>query len=680
MARKDDSRNPQAQRARLRREGILLGEKTLPLLMGSVHYFRMDPAEWEPALRALLELGLPFVDTYIPWAVHELAPGQFDFGERDPRLDVVAFLKLAAELGLYACVRPGPHINAELTYFGIPERIIWDAECQARSAGGKPVVLPVPPLAFPVPSYASRKFLKESSVWLRAIGERLAELVYPRGPIALCQVDNEGAMYFRDGVYDQDYHPDAIRNYHKFLKQKYGSVSELSLALGYEALSFELEPPRALDAVTSRELGRHLDWAEAQEELLAWSFDKMGDTLLEVGMNVPFSHNFPIGEALTPLDPSRVERAVDLIGLDYYHPANAEQRAEIARRTSELAVRSLLHETPAFACELGVGFPPFFPPLTEKDNTFTALTALAYGLTGYNLYMAVERDRWIGSPYDQQGQRRSSAEAWTRISSAFQRLKLNELSRQTAVHLVVPRSLRRLHRVLHAFGPLSAVVFQIMGHGAAEAELEDELDLGAPFALDAERFWRAFEAELERRRVPFAVVGGDLTEFSIEHASWTVIACAGGLERRIVKAAAAGIKAGRAVSIGPHLPQRDETLVPREPPSALRHAFGGPIPRFLEGDAASIAEAVALAVTSLALPTLSVMPAELTATVHHDRHGVPRALFLINPTECDVAGRVSACGASEAEDALDGSTFRASLEHFELNVPARTVRLLELKR
>ena len=22
--------------------------------------------------------------------------------------------------------RPGPHITAELTYFGIPERIIWD--------------------------------------------------------------------------------------------------------------------------------------------------------------------------------------------------------------------------------------------------------------------------------------------------------------------------------------------------------------------------------------------------------------------------------------------------------------------------------------------------------------------------------------------------------------------------
>ena len=46
-----------------------------------------------------------------------------------------------------------------------------------------------------------------------------------------------------------------------------------------------------------------------------------------------------------------------------------------------------------FACELGAGFPPFFPPITEADSAFTALSALAYGLRGFNVYMAVERIR-----------------------------------------------------------------------------------------------------------------------------------------------------------------------------------------------------------------------------------------------------------------------------------------------
>lgn len=679
MARKSEAYEPRAERARLCRSGLVLAEGTVPLLAGSVHYFRLDPSAWRPALAALLELGLNVVDTYIPWGVHERAPGEFDFGEGEARLDLVRFLQLAKELGLYASVRPGPHINAELTFFGIPERVIWDPECQARSAGGKPVVLPVPPLAFPVPSYASRAFLREASTWLARVGRLLAPLCYPLGPIVLCQVDNEGAMYFRDGVYDQDYHPDAIRGYHKFLKRKYGSTEELSRALGYDALSFELDPPRHLDASTSRELTRHLDWAEAQEELLAQSFAKLKAPLVEAGIQVPFSHNFPIGEALTPLDPGRVQRVVDLVGLDYYHVATADQRAEIARRTSELSVRSEAENVPAFACELGAGFPPFFPPLTEQDNAFTALTALAYGLRGYNLYMAVERDRWIGAPFDRKGQRRSSADSWAALARALRAVAFHELTRHTPVHLVVPRSLRRLHRVLHAFGPLSAVMFQIVGRGAADAQLEDELDLGAPFALDAENFWRWLEQELDRRRVPFAVVGGDLIESSIEQARWTIIACAGGLEREIAVAASTGLKLGRAVTIGPHFPQRDEALVPREPPSALRHAFGHALPTFLDFDEVRMSAAIDRAVELLALPVLDASPADLAVTVHHDREGKPRVLFAINPTGCELQATIGALGASEAEDALDGAIFRAKFDSFELPVPARTVRLLALR-
>ena len=66
------------------------------------------------------------------------------------------------------------------------------------------------PFAFPVPSYASEAFLDEATRYFHALGPTLAPLVYPDGPIVMLQVDNEGALYFRDGAYDQDYHPDAI--------------------------------------------------------------------------------------------------------------------------------------------------------------------------------------------------------------------------------------------------------------------------------------------------------------------------------------------------------------------------------------------------------------------------------------------------------------------------------------
>jgi beta-galactosidase len=665
-------------RVRLTRGAIVVDERVVPLLAGSVHYWRLDPGDWPAALEALRELGLGLVDTYVPWGVHERLPGEYDFGERDPRLDFVRFFELAHELGLYAILRPGPHINAELTHFGLPERIIWDADCQARSARGRPVVLPVPPLAFPVPSYASRTFLSEARRWLVAVGTRAARLVYPDGPIVLCQVDNEGAMYFRDGVYDQDYHPDAILRYQRFLEQKYENLKDLGRALGRSVESFAIDPPRGLEVQKSRELTRHLDWAEAQEVLLSDAMETLRDTLVETGISVPMSHNLPIGEALTPLDPARLERAVDWIGLDYYHVASPEQRTEIARRTTELSVRSEARNTPAFACELGAGFPPFFPPLTEEDNLFTALAALAYGLRGFNLYMAVERDRWIGAPYDRRGRKRPFAERWTRISAALERVHFHELRRETPVHLVVPRSLRRLQRVLHAFGPLSAVIFQIAGRGAADGGLEDPLDLGTPFAIDAELFLRRFEEELERRRIPFAVVGGDLVEHSLAHARWTVIACSGGLEWRIVRAASRALRDGRAVALGPHFPQRDEALVPREPPSELRHAFPGELPTFVDLEPSRVAEAIDRARAVLGLEEISAEPRELAVTLHRDAGGRPRVLFAINAHSHPLEARVESFGTNQAEDLLDGSLVRAVFSLFSFVVPERSVRAFVL--
>lgn len=669
---------PSSQRATLTRQGLLLGSQVVPLLAGSVHYWRLPRESWRLSLTRVKELGLRLVDTYAPWAVHELGPGEFDFGTRDPQLDLEAFLRLAQELELFFIVRPGPHINAELTYFGIPERIVWDRDCQARSAGGSPVVLPVPPLAFPVPSYASRRFQEQASIWLEAVGQRIAQFSFPKGNLVLCQVDNEGAMYFRDGVYDQDYHPDAIRSYHRFLKRKYGSVEELSRALKQSTERFEIDPPRKFDAERSRELSLHLDWAEAQEELLAKSFLRLKKVLIGAGVDVPFSHNFPVGEALTPLDPGRVAEVVELVGLDYYHVATPTGCAEIARRTTDLAVRGEAGKVPAFACELSAGFPPFFPPLTERDNLFTAMAALAYGLRGFNLYMAVERDRWIGAPYDRHGRPRPSSETWKKLTHALDRVRFHELERRTPVHLLVPRGLRRLHRVQHAFGPLSAVAFQILGRGATEAGLEDEFDLGAPFALDTEAFLRFLEEELERRRIPFAVVGGDLVDFSLEHASWTIVACAGGLEASIVRSVSRALEKGRAVSIGPHFPQRDETLIPREPPSALRHAYKGSLPSLVELDPARLSQLLDRAAEVLQLPRLEASPDALRVTVHQDSSGSPRVLFAINPTEHSIDARIGSFGATQLEDLLDRACFSASFGAFELPVPAKSVRMLVL--
>lgn len=662
--------------------GIRVGDETVPLLAGTAHYWRLEPEAWRPALDGIKSLGLTLVDTYVPWSVHERGTGDFDFGNADPRLDVARFVRLAGELGLYVIARPGPHINAELTCFGIPERVIWTKECQAVSAGGKPVALPVPPLAFPVPSYASEAFHAEARVWFDAVGKELAPLVWPNGPIVLLQVDNEGAMYFRDGVYDQDYHADAIALYRAFLKDKYDRVEVLRDVLNEPgATFFNVEPPRRFDASAPADLARHLDWAEFQEELLAGAFTRYRVAMENAGLGgVPTSHNLPLSESATPLDPARVGRAVELLGLDYYHGASPPQRAEIARRTSELAVRCAAREQPPFACELGAGYPPFFAPLSENDNLFTALTALAYGLRGYNLYMAVERDRWVNAPIDPKGRIRPSAEAWQKLTRALVRLRFAELERFAPVHVLVPRSLRRLARVTHAFGPLSAALFQVLGASAEDACFEDEIGLGAPPAIRTDRFVQMLEQALDAAGIPYALSSDDVARYSFKHARWTIVACPGALEPDLVARIVRARERGRAVTVGPQAPLLDASFRPLAEPPVLAADPGDAVPALLPFDEAAIVRAVVEARQRLDLPSLRIEPEDVRVTVHADARGVPRVMFVINATEHEIRATVTAAGAREGHDVLDGALFRVTVGVFELTLLPRSVRMLELRQ
>jgi beta-galactosidase len=658
--------------------GLRVGSREVPLISGSVHYWRLDPREWLATLTALQSLGIDIVDVYLPWGVHEQSDGSLDFGARDPRLDAVRFLNLAHSLGLLAIVRPGPHINAELTFFGIPERVIWNRDCQARSPRGMPVVLPVPPLAFPVPSYASVAFLDEADRWLEAVAERLAPLVWPRGPIVLCQVDNEGALYFRDGVYDQDHHPDAIATYRAFLLHKYGTIERIREVLHDPAADLAaLEPPARFLATSPLDLARHLDAAEAQEEIIARAFLRMKETLQRAGLaGVPTMHNLPFGEGSTPLDPERVNRVVDLLGLDYYHVASEGTRAEIARRTSDLAVRARARGYAPFACELGAGFPPFFPPISEADSAFTAMTALAYGLRGFNLYMAVERDRWIGAPIDRHGRRRAFADFWEQLVGALERLDFFSLQIRAAVHIVVPRNLRRLARVLHAFGPVSLAAFHVSGGGAEEACFEDDFGMGSPVVIEAWQFVRRLENALSAERIPYAVVAGDLTEQALQQGQWTVVACAGGLEQEIRDTLARAVEAGRAISIGPYPAARDAIFQPLEQPFHLPE--GGAVPSQLKLDDDALRDAVRAAKAALDLPSVTCAPDGISVTVHHDESGRARVAFVINPTARALRAELSLPGIARVVDALDGSEFRAKQGEFELPLEAHTVRLFEL--
>jgi beta-galactosidase len=617
-------------------------------------------------------MGLRLVDTYVPWGVHETGPGEYDFGERDGRLDVVRFLEMAHELGLRCLLRPGPHINAELTFFGLPERIVWDAECQARTPGGHPVVLPIAPVAFPVPSYASDAFLEETARWYRAVGQRLSRLCWPHGPIVLVQVDNEGALYFRDGQYDQDYHPDAVHAFREFLRAKYhSSPRALRAAWADETIAFAtVEPPKRFDARETRELARHIDWAEFHEQLLSGAMERMAKSLAEAGFRgLPTTHNLPLGESATPLNPARMT-AIDLIGLDYYHKATPTEHWAIARRTTELVCRCEGRQRPAFGAEVGAGFPPFFAPLDEHDAMYTLMCALAYGLRGFNLYMAVERDRWIGAPVDPRGRPRPVAAKYAALLEALDRTHFHELRRRAPVRLVVPRALRRLARVTHAFGPLTPALFHVAGAGWRETVIERDFGLDAPPVMAAEGYLRAFERALHARGVPFAYVGGETVDHSTEGAQWIVCASAGGLKPHLVDSLHAARRSGVIVTVGPRVPELDGAMRPLGVPLDLAGLEIEPLDELARADAL-----VAKRIDELEVPTWPVDPIDAFVAVHEDREGAPRVVFFMNPTAADIVLRASLGSVGALIDAMGEGRFSRSGGGFELGVPARSVRM-----
>jgi len=671
-------------RVTLTRSGILVGGEVVPLYAGSVHYWRLDSDDWRAALVETKKLGVRLIDTYVPWAVHEIGPGEADFGEKDPRRDVASFLKLVHELGLYAIVRPGPHINAELTYFGIPERVIWDPECQARSPSDNPVILPIVPVGFPVPSYASEAFLVEAEKWLALVGAELAPLRYPDGPVVLCQIDNEGTLYFRDGLYDQDYRPEAITLYQTFLRDKYGTQNALLAAYGKRAAAFDrVKPPVIFDAENADDLTWHVDWAEFQEHLIATALTRMKEALVRAGLSeIPTFHNMTVGYEATPLSAARIGSAVDLVGLDYYHRANPTERLMIERRTTELVTRAEGLDHPAFACEMGAGFPPFFFPIPdETDNQFSVMTALAYGLRGFNIYMAVDRDRWIGAPIDSRGRPRPFAEFWRKLAAGLKEVSFHELVRKTPMRILMPALKRRLNRALHAFSPATPALFAVLGSGSHESCFEEDFGLGGAVASEVDSFVETFERALSQQGIPYAHVESDASLTSLRDARWIVCPSAEGIEPALWDHLTRRAREGTRVTVGPRVPSRDGSL--RSLPTPLDHSGfqlvkGAASHPYFDED-----EILALTVETahdLSLLKYPVAPGAVSATIHESADGQPRALFVINPTTGAEKATVELDADVVATDILDRSRHESRDRILELWAPARAVRMLKLDR
>lgn len=130
-------------------------------------------------LAKLKAMGLNTVETYVAWNLHEPQPGLFCF---EGRLDIVAFINLAAGHGLNVIVRPGPYICSEWDLGGLPSWLLKEVGMRLRC------------------SHPS--FLRAVDRFFDALLPRLAPLQISRGgPIIAVQPGGGHSDRFISGIY-----------------------------------------------------------------------------------------------------------------------------------------------------------------------------------------------------------------------------------------------------------------------------------------------------------------------------------------------------------------------------------------------------------------------------------------------------------------------------------------------
>ena len=137
------------------------------------------PEYWEDRLRKLKLAGFNTVETYVCWNLHEPKKGVFDFSGM---LDIVRFLRIAQELGLYAIVRPGPYICAEWDFGGLPAWLLADENMRVRCC--------------------YEPYLKHVSDFYHELFSRIQPMLLSNGGnILAVQVENEYGSYGNDKNY-----------------------------------------------------------------------------------------------------------------------------------------------------------------------------------------------------------------------------------------------------------------------------------------------------------------------------------------------------------------------------------------------------------------------------------------------------------------------------------------------
>ncbi|KAJ8774236.1 hypothetical protein K2173_009667 [Erythroxylum novogranatense] len=156
------------------------------LISGSIHYPRSTPEMWPDLIGKAKEGGVDVIQTYVFWNGHEHSPGKYYF---EGNYDLVKFIKLVQQAGLYVHLRIGPYACAEWNFGGFP---VW--------------LKYIPGISFRTDNRPFKAHMQRFTA--KIVKMMKAESLYESqgGPIILSQIENEyGPIEYELGAPGQAY-------------------------------------------------------------------------------------------------------------------------------------------------------------------------------------------------------------------------------------------------------------------------------------------------------------------------------------------------------------------------------------------------------------------------------------------------------------------------------------------
>ncbi|GAB6024566.1 hypothetical protein CHUAL_009718 [Chamberlinius hualienensis] len=171
---------------------FLMDGKPFRYISGSIHYFRVPREHWQNRFDLMKAAGLNAIQTYVIWNEHEPQPGVYNFNER---FDLIGFIQLAQQNGLYVILRAGPYICAEVDMGGIPS---W-------------LLSAYPNMTLRTSDIFYMEFVNR---WFDVLLPMIRPFLYQNGgPIITVQVENEYGSYYACDFTYMEYLRDLFRFY-----------------------------------------------------------------------------------------------------------------------------------------------------------------------------------------------------------------------------------------------------------------------------------------------------------------------------------------------------------------------------------------------------------------------------------------------------------------------------------